>query len=126
MGNLNGENAPGRLSYKQAHLTLVSASPGQLVLGAIRKQAEQTMVSKPIMSIPPLPLLQFQPPGSCLELLPWDFPLGETVSCKMSKPFPPQVAFGAGVYHSNRANKDNDWSGFVISEVVGYFLPAAA
>jgi hypothetical protein len=36
-----------------------------LVLGSIRKQAEQAMGSKVVSSIPPWPLHQLLPPGSC-------------------------------------------------------------
>jgi len=42
-----------------------------MVLGSIRKQAEQAMRNRPVSSTPPWPLLQFLPPDSCLELLPW-------------------------------------------------------
>ena len=39
--------------------------PGLVVLGSIRKQAEQAMVSKPVSSsIPPWSLHQLLPPGS--------------------------------------------------------------
>ena len=40
------------------------AIPGLVVLGSIRKQAEQAMRSKPVSSTPPWPLLQLLPPGS--------------------------------------------------------------
>lgn len=46
------------------------ATPGQVVLGYIREEVEQAMGSKPVMQIPPRSLLQFQIPGSYLELLP--------------------------------------------------------
>jgi hypothetical protein len=42
------------------------ASPGMVAPGAIRKQAEQAMGSKPVSSILPWPLHQLLPPGSCL------------------------------------------------------------
>jgi hypothetical protein len=38
--------------------------PGLVVLGSIRKEAEQAMGSKPVSSIPPCPLYQLLPPGS--------------------------------------------------------------
>jgi len=41
------------------------AIPGLAILGSIRKQAEQAIVSKPISSTPPWPLHQLLPPGSC-------------------------------------------------------------
>ena len=37
---------------------MVSAMPGQVVLGSIRKQAEQARKSKAVSSIPPWPLHQ--------------------------------------------------------------------
>jgi hypothetical protein len=43
-----------------------------LVLGSIRKQAEQAMRSKPVSSTPPWLLHQLLPPGSCpIEFLSW-------------------------------------------------------
>jgi hypothetical protein len=41
---------------------------GQVTLDSIRK-AEQIMRSKPVSSISPWSLLQFLPPGPCLEFL---------------------------------------------------------
>ena len=41
------------------------AIPGLVVLGPIRKQAEQAAESKPVSSTPPWPLHQLLPPGSC-------------------------------------------------------------
>jgi hypothetical protein len=38
--------------------------PGLVVLGSIRKQAEQARGSKPVSSSPPWPLHQLLPPGS--------------------------------------------------------------
>ena len=38
---------------------------GLVVLGSIRKQAEQVRGSKPVSNIPPWPLHQLLPPGSC-------------------------------------------------------------
>lgn len=45
-----------------------SAAPGQVVLGCIRKQTEQTTESKPVSNSPPWLLLQFLPAGSCLGI----------------------------------------------------------
>jgi hypothetical protein len=42
--------------------------PGLVVLGSIRKQAEQAMKSKPVSSIPPWPLHRPLSPGSCTAL----------------------------------------------------------
>jgi hypothetical protein len=39
------------------------AIPGQVVLGSIRKQAEQVRGSKPVRNIPPWPLHQLLLPG---------------------------------------------------------------
>jgi hypothetical protein len=41
------------------------AIPGLVVLGSIRKQAEQTRESKPVSSIPPWPLHQLLLPALC-------------------------------------------------------------
>ena len=69
------------------------ATPGQVVLGCKRKQAEQALMSKPV-SIPlmvsaSVPASAFIS-GLCFRV--W----------KTNKPFPPQIAFGHSVYHSNR------------------------
>lgn len=50
-------------------ITVGGANPGLIVLGAIRKQVEQAMRSKPVSSIPPQPLQQLQPPGSRPDFL---------------------------------------------------------
>lgn len=47
------------------------AIPGQVVLGAVRKQDEQGMESKSVSRVLPRPLLQFQSQVACLELRPW-------------------------------------------------------
>jgi hypothetical protein len=39
--------------------------PGLVVQGFVRKRDEQAMKSKPVSSIPPWPLRQLLPPGSC-------------------------------------------------------------
>jgi hypothetical protein len=41
------------------------AISGLVVLGSIREQAEQARGSKPVRNIPPWPLHQLLPPGSC-------------------------------------------------------------
>jgi hypothetical protein len=46
------------------------AIPGLVVMGSIRKQAEQARRSKPVSSAPPWPLHQFLPPGSCSACVP--------------------------------------------------------
>jgi hypothetical protein len=40
------------------------AIPGLVVLGSLRKQAEQAMGNRPVSSTP-CPLYQLLPPGSC-------------------------------------------------------------
>jgi hypothetical protein len=46
-----------------------SSSATKVVLGALSKQAEQVMASKPVSSTPPWPLHQLLPPGSsCLGI----------------------------------------------------------
>jgi len=47
------------------HPIVVGATPALVVLGAIRKQVEQAMGSKPVSSIPPHPVHQLLPPRSC-------------------------------------------------------------
>jgi hypothetical protein len=52
-------------------LIVGGASPKLVVLGSVRKQAEQARGSKPVSSIPPWPLHQLLPPGPFLfETLP--------------------------------------------------------
>lgn len=46
-----------------------SVNPGQVVLGGVRKQAEQALGSNLVNRIPPWPLLVFFSPGSCLDFL---------------------------------------------------------
>lgn len=47
-------------------LTVGDTTPGKVILGAKRKQAEQAMEgSKPMCCTPPWPLLQFLPLDSC-------------------------------------------------------------
>lgn len=45
------------------------ATPGQVALGAVRKQAGEALRSKPVSSIPLAPLPQLLPPGSSLTSL---------------------------------------------------------
>jgi hypothetical protein len=49
---------------------VVGSIPGLVVLGSIRKQAEQAMGCKPVSCTPPWPLFQFLPPGSCPAFVP--------------------------------------------------------
>ena len=52
--------------WKRASLPIVGgATPGLVVLGSIRKEAEQAVKSKPVSNIPPWPLHQLLPPDSC-------------------------------------------------------------
>ena len=71
--------------------------PGLVVLGSIRKQAEQAKRSKPVSNIPPWPLhqlllfdlLEFQ---SCIR-----GNQQQCGKCKLNKPFPPQLLLGHNV-----------------------------
>lgn len=45
------------------------STPKQVVLDAVRKQAEEASSNKPISCIPPWLLLQCLPQGYCLEFL---------------------------------------------------------
>lgn len=51
--------------------TMGSVVRGPAVLGDTRKQTEQSVGNKPVLSIPSRPLLHFLPLGSCLEFPPW-------------------------------------------------------
>jgi hypothetical protein len=64
------------------------AIPGLIVLGSMRRQAEQAMESKPVSNIPPWPLHQLLLPG----LLEFQSLLPLVMNCKPNKPFPPQLA----------------------------------
>jgi len=56
--------------WERAHLTVSGAIPGLVLLGSIRKQAEQAMMSKPVInSTLPWLLHQLLPLGSCPEFL---------------------------------------------------------
>lgn len=48
---------------------MIGATLELVVLGALGKQAEQTMESKPVTSMPPWPLHLSLLAGSCLEFL---------------------------------------------------------
>jgi hypothetical protein len=50
---------------ERAQPIVAGAIPRLVVLGSIRKQAEQTRGSKLVSSIPPWPLHQLLPPSSC-------------------------------------------------------------
>ena len=76
--SLPGGNASIRSSFK-AFSQLVSrvgghivggAISGLVVLGSIKKQAEQARESKPVRNIPPQPLHQLLPPSSCPVCVP--------------------------------------------------------
>lgn len=72
-----------------------------VVLGALRKQAEQAMESKTVNSTSPRPLHHFQPPGFYSIWVPILFPL--VIDCcgttNRNKSFPPQVALVMVIYH---------------------------
>lgn len=51
-------------------LVLGGALTGLVVLGVLRKQAEQALKSRPVHSSPPGTLSQCQPPGCCTGFLP--------------------------------------------------------
>lgn len=48
-----------------------SAISGQVILGCVREKREQANEGQGRKHCPPWHLLQFRPPGSCLERLPW-------------------------------------------------------
>ena len=50
---------------ERAELTVVCATPGLVILGAVREQAEQVMRNKPISIAPPWLLHQLPPSGPC-------------------------------------------------------------
>lgn len=49
--------------------TVTGATPGMVVLCGIRKQTEEVMKNKAVISSPLWPLDQLLPFGSCLEFL---------------------------------------------------------
>ena len=77
-GAWTGEVAPMRSSCKTFSWLFIKRGgpilggfiPGLVVLGSIKEQAEQARGSKPVSSIPPWPLHQFLPPGSCPVWIP--------------------------------------------------------
>jgi hypothetical protein len=54
-----------QLAIKRGEPIVGAAIPGLVVLGSIRKQAEQGRGSKPASSNPPWLLYLLQPPSSC-------------------------------------------------------------
>lgn len=82
------------------------AIPQQVVVGYIRKVAEQSHreqaskchLSMATASVPASKFLPF-----LVEFLPWLLSGMYLVEkCNLNKPYPPQVVFGHGVYHCNR------------------------
>ena len=86
---------------------------GQVVLGSIRKQAEQVRKQAkkqhPSIASASAPASRILP---CLSSCP-DFPWWWTMwKCKMNKPFPPQLVFlGMMFHHSNRNPHWDRWAG---------------
>lgn len=72
-----------------------SASSGKVILAYIRKQAEQTMESKPVFFL--WSLLEFLPSASCFVFLLW-----WTAICKPNLSFLPKVVFSCDPHHSTR------------------------
>lgn len=64
---------------------MTSATPKQATLGYIRKQDEWTMGNKPVSHNHSWPLHGVQPPGSCLEFLPFP-PFIKTTDYKSQNP----------------------------------------
>lgn len=83
-GNLNWVNISIRFAYSQVSgtvswliidvggpINMDGDNPRKVVLGCIRKQAEQVMKNESVNRIPVWLLLQFLHSGYCLEFLPW-------------------------------------------------------
>jgi hypothetical protein len=60
---------------------MVPSISGLVVLSSIRKQAEQAKGSKPVSNIPPWPLHQLLPPGSCPVRVPVLTSFGDEQQC---------------------------------------------
>lgn len=73
----------------------------QMVSNCLRNQAEQTIKNKPVKTLSPRGLIQFLPPSSCTEILPF---LPAMMDWNMEAKITPslQDAFGHSVSHSNR------------------------
>lgn len=92
-----------------------STTPGQVFLSCVEKRFEWTMDSKPVSSLPPQSLLLSLPRGfhfsSVLVFLNdvwwlgFIIPTGQNDESVFSIELPPQVAFGHGLYHSDRKVK---------------------
>lgn len=64
------------------------------------------MSNKPIISTPPWPLIEFLPPGFCLEFLPrFLFMIGYKLSVEITSCY--QVSLRRGNFHSNIKQPDN-------------------
>lgn len=109
----------------RAQPTVGSATPGKVVPACIRKQAEQALESKPVHNMSSWLLLQFLPPGSCLE-----FPLWWTM-IEMCKPktsaFLPQASFGCDILSQQQKqdyNKKNWHWPYRSAEVSDHWMPS--
>ena len=90
-------------------LTVGGATPGEVVLGIIRKQAEQAIGSKSVSSTSPWPRYQLLPPGSYPvwvpgPTLPQWWPVKSNCEVKINPPLP-KLLFLMVFYPSNRNTK---------------------
>lgn len=69
--------------------------PEQVVLNCKRNQGEEGTESRSVSSVPPW-LMTLAPACFYPDLH------GMSRACEPEKPFPPRVAFGHSVYHSNK------------------------
>jgi hypothetical protein len=86
--------------WERAQPTVNGAKPWLMVLGSIRKRAEQVRGSKPVRSTPPWPLHQFLLPGSfpVWNLILTSFKKWTAISKNKPKnPFLSNLFFGHGV-----------------------------
>lgn len=89
---------------------LSSDTPGQLFLGCMRKESEKPMRCKPVYSTLLWSLLQYLPPGSSYELLPW-LSLTEygIRALGQNKSFPSQISLSCGVLSQKRNQEWREW-----------------
>jgi hypothetical protein len=94
-----------QLVIKRGGSIMGGTIPGLVVLGSIRKQAEQARGSKSLSSTSPWPLHQLLPPSSCPVWVPVLTSFGDEQQCgsvRWINPFLPNFFLGHHVLRGNR------------------------
>lgn len=105
----------------RAHFTKCESTPGLAVLGALRKQAEESLRNNAVSSFPPGPLSQPLLPCSCSTsihalIFLSDVPWRERVSWNKSNPFLLKLLYIMVFYGSHRNPQTRNKSGMIWAE----------